>query len=330
MDAFIQSLFDKSIIFAVLLLLIGFVLLVKGADFFVDGSSQIAKKLKIPSIIIGMTVVAMGTSLPELAVSVNASLSNSNSLAISNAIGSNIFNLMAVIGLSAVMTPVAVQSYVLKRDFPMSVFATVVLLILGFISMSIGLIDGLVLLFIFVCFISAMVLAALKSRKEKLTLSDENESEEKELSAFKCILYIILGAAAIILGGDLVVDSAVCLAYSFGMSETLVGLTIVSIGTSLPELVTSVVAARKNEVDIALGNALGSNVFNILMILGVAGAISPMTVILNNLLDIAILIVLSLIVWAIAAKKRELKRSDGILMLVLYLAYMAYIIIRDM
>lgn len=317
---------------AILFLVVGFVLLVKGADIFVEGSSSIAKRFHVPSIIIGLTIVAMGTSLPEAAVSVTASLANRNTLAVSNVVGSNIFNLMVVIGFCAVLTPVAVQKVTLKRDFPFSVICAILLLILGYIGpMQLGHVDGAILLILFAFFIGTMIRSALKANKEgKAVASEEVEEADamKVMSVPKSLIFIVLGAAGIILGGDVVVNSASNIATSLGMSETLVGLTIVSIGTSLPELVTSVVAAHKNEVDMALGNAIGSNVFNILMVLGLAGAISPIPFLMENIIDIVILLVFSLIVWIFAWTKEKLCRTEGIIMVLLYAAYVVYICMR--
>lgn len=315
-------------------LLVGFVLLVKGADFFVEGSSSIAKRFRVPSIIIGLTIVAMGTSLPETAVSVTASLAGNNELAISNAIGSNIFNLMVVIGFCAIMTPVAVQKETLKRDFPFSVACAVLLLILGAIGpMTLGHIDGIVFIILFTVFILFMVRSALKASKEAKAAAveaakAEGEEEIKMIPIPLSILFIIGGGVGIAFGGDMVVESASRIATTFGMSQTLVGLTIVSIGTSLPELVTSIVAARKKEVDMALGNAIGSNIFNILMVLGIASAISPVAFIMENIIDIVILVVFSVMVWAFAWSKKKINRIEGIFMLVLYAAYAVYIVIR--
>ena len=317
---------------AIVFLLIGFVLLVKGADIFVEGSSSIAKKFKVPSIIIGLTIVAMGTSLPEAAVSVTASLANKNTLAVSNVVGSNIFNLMVVIGVCAIMTPVAVDKVTLKRDFPFSVICALLLLALGIIGpMSLGHIDGVIFLILFAGFIGLMIRTALKASKEgSAVVSEEVEAAEeiKILPMWKSILFIVIGAAGIILGGDVVVNSASNIAAKFGMSQTLIGLTIVSIGTSLPELVTSCVAAHKNEVDMALGNAIGSNIFNILFVLGIAGAISPMAFLNENVIDIVILLVFSLIVWLFAWTKKEIKRPEGLIMVLLYAAYVVYICMR--
>ena len=317
---------------AILFLIIGFVFLVKGADIFVEGSSSIAKKFKVPSIIIGLTIVAMGTSLPEAAVSVTASIANKNALAVSNVIGSNIFNLMMVIGVCAIMTPVAVNKATLKRDFPFSVISAILLLVLGLIGpMSLGHADGVIFLILFAGFIGLMIRSAMKASKEgNAVASEEIEAAEeiKIMPVWKSLLFIVIGAVGIIIGGDVVVDSASNIAAKFGMSQTLIGLTIVSVGTSLPELVTSIVAARKNEVDMALGNAIGSNVFNILFVLGIAGAISPMAFLTENVIDIVILVVFSLIVWLFAWTKKEIKRGEGLIMVLLYVLYVVYICMR--
>ena len=273
----------------------------------------------------------MGTSLPETAVSVVAAIQHKNTLAISNVVGSNIFNMMVVIGFCAIMTPVAVQKSTLKRDFPYSVFAALLLMILGGVGMKLGRFDSAVFLVFFAIFIGTMIRMALKAGKEGGHLqSEEIEATEsqKVMSMPKSLLFLVVGVAGIVIGGDVVVDSASNIALKIGMSQTLVGLTIVSIGTSLPELVTSVVAARKNEVDMALGNAIGSNIFNILFVLGLAGVISPMPFLMENIIDIMILIVLSLLIWGFAWTKEKISRKEGIVMLVLYVVYVIYICMR--
>lgn len=321
-----------SLPLAILFLVVGFVLLIKGADAFVDGSSSIAKRFHVPSIIIGLTIVAMGTSLPETAVSVTASLADNNALAISNAIGSNIFNLMVVIGVCALLTPVAVQRDVVRRDIPFSVFCALLLLGLGYFgSMTLGHLDGAILLGCFAGFLFYMIKKALDASRKGIAAADESiaEAENMEIMSIpKSLFFIVLGGAGIAVGGDVVVASASNLAVTFGMSQTLVGLTIVSVGTSLPELVTSIVAARKNEVDMALGNAIGSNVFNILMVLGIASAISPIAFLAENIIDIAVLFVFSLIVWLFAFTKKRIDKPEGFLMVALYAAYVVYACIR--
>ena len=316
-----------EIVKAIALLLVGFVFLLKGADFFVDGSSAVAKKLKVPSLIIGLTIVAMGTSLPELSVSITASLANSNALAVSNVIGSNIFNLMVVLGMSALMAVIEVSDDVTKKDFPFSVACAVLLLILGYLGMELGRIDGAIFLVIFIGFIVYQVLSALRARKAALSKGDE-EDEIKLIPMWRAAVYIIGGAVAVKFGGDWTVNGAKTLAAAFGLSENLIGLTIVAMGTSLPELVTSVVAAKKNELDMAVGNVVGSNVFNILMILGVASALSPIGFIMENVIDIGVLLGFSVLVWIFCAAKKKLGRLEGAVMLLAYAAYAVYICLR--
>lgn len=321
----------------ILLLAVGFAFLVKGADFFVEGSSSIAKKLKVPPIIIGLTIVAMGTSLPETAVSVTASLVQNNELAVSNVVGSNIFNLMFVIGVCSILTPIMVQKATVVRDIPLSLGCALFLLVLGIsglgdkTGMTLGHSDGVIFLIVFAGYIFTMVRSAMKARAagQKVEIEGVEECDNmKELSYGKSILFLIVGAAAIAFGGDLTVDTASRIAIELGMSQTLVGLTIVSIGTSLPELVTSVVAARKNEVDMAVGNAVGSNIFNILMVLGISSAISPVALIRENIIDIVLLMVFSVMVWIFAGTRKKIERKEGIIMVVVYLVYCAYIIAR--
>ena len=321
----------------ILLLAVGFAFLEKGADFFVEGSSSIAKKLKVPPIIIGLTIVAMGTSLPETAVSVTASLVQNNELAVSNVVGSNIFNLMFVIGVCSILTPIMVQKATVVRDIPLSLGCALFLLVLGIsglgdkAGMTLGHADGVIFLIVFAGYIFTMVRSAMKARAagQKVEIEGVEECDNmKELSYGKSILFLIVGAAAIAFGGDLTVDTASRIAIELGMSQTLVGLTIVSIGTSLPELVTSVVAARKNEVDMAVGNAVGSNIFNILMVLGISSAISPVALIWENIIDIVLLMVFSVMVWIFAGTRKKIERKEGIIMVVVYLVYCAYIIAR--
>lgn len=324
----------QSVPFAIVLLVIGFVLLVKGADGFVEGCSSIAKRFKVPSIIIGMTIVAMGTSLPETAVSITAAVKGNNALAISNAVGSNIFNLMVVIGICAILTPVVVQAGIIKRDIPFSLICAVLLLVLGAIGMLLGHLDGGILLVLFTCFILYMIRSAQKAMNQSKGLYVEKTEKLMEveelplLSVPKSLLFIIVGAAAISLGSNWVVNGASTIASAIGVSQNLIGLTLVAFGTSLPELVTSITAAKKKDVDMALGNAIGSNVFNILMVLGIAGAISPISFIMENVIDIIVLIACTVLVWSMAYRNKQLHRKDGIIMVVLYVIYVVYICMR--
>lgn len=322
---------------AILILVIGFVLLIKGADFFVEGSSSIAKKFHVPAMLIGMTIVAMGTSLPECAVSVTASLANNNSLAVSNVIGSNIFNLMVVCGACALFSPLTIRQDTLKKEFPLSIICAALMLVLGYIGMTLGHIDGIIFLVLFVGYLLWMIQSAKKARAA--VLSDPAQSVQVEQAEFveeniailptwKSLIFIIGGMIAIKFGGDFVVNGASSIASSMGLSQTLIGLTIVAMGTSLPELVTSLVAAKKGEVDMALGNVIGSDIFNILFVLGIATVISPISFLMENVIDIILLIIMSVIVLAFAWTRQQINRKEGILMLLMYAAYMVYICVR--
>lgn len=314
-------------------LILGFVLLIKGADFFVDGSSSVAKLLKVPTIIIGLTVVAFGTSMPEMSVSVTAALRGSNDLAVSNVIGSNIFNLLVVLGCCALVNPVQAKWSLLKKEFPFSIFITVILLLLvsdfsiskvlrGNETFVLGRLGGILMLILFVVFVYSTVKSALAARHEQI------EEEYEMMTPLKSALYIIGGLIGIVWGGDLVVDSACSIAETFGLSQTFIGLTIVALGTSLPELVTSMVAAGKGENDLAVGNVVGSNIFNILLILGVSGTITPIVLDVTAVYDSLILIVASIIVYVAALSKREIKRTEGTLFLLAYLVFFVYILVR--
>lgn len=319
-----------------ILLIIGFVLLIKGADFFVDGSSSVAKILKVPTIIIGLTVVAFGTSMPELSVSVTAALRGSNDLAVSNVLGSNIFNLLVVLGCCALVKPVAAKWSLLKKEFPFSILITIILLLVdsdfsimkildGNQGFVLGRWAGLLFLILFVLYIYATVKSALRSRAEA---KDMEEEEYKTMSPLKSGIYIVIGLIGIVWGGNLVVDSASNIALTFGWSQTFIGLTIVALGTSLPELVTSVVAARKGENDLAVGNVVGSNIFNILLILGVSSFITPITLDVTAVYDTIILIIASIVVYVSAISKREIQRKEGILFLLCYFAFFLYVFMR--
>lgn len=312
-----------------LLLIIGFVLLVKGADFFVDGNCSIARALRIPSLIIGLTVVALGTSAPEAAVSIAASLGGQTGIAIGNVVGSNIFNLLVVVGLSALMKPVAVSRSVLIRDIPFALLSCVALLIVSHdvnVENHLSRIDGVVLLIFFALFMFTTCASAIYQRKHHPIT--QGEDDPKPLPVGKTVLFTLGGLAGIVIGGKIVVSSATAIATSFGVSEHLIGLTIVAIGTSLPELVTSVVAARKGESDISLGNAIGSNIFNAFFILGMASAISPLSVDVFAAYDMIILTAITLVTYLFAFTGRKVSRIEGGGMILLYAVYMAYILMR--
>jgi cation:H+ antiporter len=310
------------------LLIVGFVLLVKGADVFVDGSSDIARYFGIPSFIIGLTIVAFGTSAPEAAVSITAAVKGQNGIAVGNVIGSNMFNLLMVLGACALVKPCPVQPSILKKEYPLSIAATVLFILLALMGAGSGQdftlsqIDGLILLAVFILFVIMTI------RKAKRNPVRESFGSQKKPSLLKGVLLSIIGLAAIIVGGQVVVNSASAIAASFGVSQTLIGLTIVAIGTSLPELVTSIAAALKGETDIAVGNVIGSNLFNILLVLGASVSIHPIKVEMINLYDAGILVAVSLLIMIPSAAKKEIRRGWGLLFLLLYAAYSYYIIIR--
>lgn len=304
---------------AYILLILGFILLIKGADFFVEGASSVAKLLKIPSIIIGLTIVAFGTSAPELAVSVNAAIKGNNGIALGNVVGSNIFNLLVVIGICAIIHTVNVDKKILNRDHIFNLILTAVLGVLLFIGSDVSRMDGIILLVFFAIFLFYTIRLALSDRQE-------SKEDEKILSPILSGIYIIGGLLAIVYGGDFVVDSASAIALQFGMSESLIGLTIVAVGTSLPELVTSIVAARKGEPDIALGNVIGSNIFNIAFILGISATIHPFSVQMSSVYDIVYLIAVSVLFY-VFAYRGKIDRVKGVILTALYIAYTIYLII---
>lgn len=316
----------------ILILLVGFLFLVKGADFFVDGASAIAKAFHIPSVVIGLTIVSFGTSLPELAVSVTSAIKGIDGIAIGNVVGSNIVNLMLVAGLAAAISPMEMGKSLMKKDFPFSILITMALFLMIsdkiFIPNETGNLisraDGIMLLLFFVIFMYSTISYSMANKNE----DEEETSDEKKSSVSKSILFTALGLAGVIAGGQMVVKSATFIAQAAGVSDTLIGLTVVAFGTSLPELVTSVIAAKKGENDIAMGNVIGSNIFNILFILGVSAAIRPLNVESTYIIDTLILIALSALVWIMARPKYKLNRACGILMVLLYAAYDFYIFVR--
>lgn len=308
----------------ILLLIVGMVLLIKGADFFVDGSSSVAKKLKIPSLVIGLTLVSMGTSAPEASVSITSSINGLSDISLGNIIGSNIFNLLIVMGVSLLFVPIFVSKETLIFEFPFVILITSLLALFSFVisPQELSRIEGLILLALFIFYLVFIILRAKKN-------PDKEEELPKEISWFKSIAFIVLGLLGVILGGNWVVSSSSFIAKQLGMSDALVGLTIVAIGTSLPELVTSFVAAKKGENEIALGNVLGSNIFNILFVLGLSSTISPLQIKENIVVDVVFCIVMTVVVLIISLKKKELKKLSGVLFIALYILYFVYIILRN-
>lgn len=306
-----------EILIQLILLVIGFVLLIKGADIFVDGSSGIAAKFGIPQLVIGLTIVAMGTSAPEAAVSISAALKGSADITIGNIVGSNILNILIILGISSAIVPLAVARSTIRYEIPFMILITVLLALLG-LDGSINIIDGIIFLAAFAAYLTYLFLMAKKEKQEEETPED--------ISAPKAVIFIILGLGMIILGSNFTVDAASAIAKALGLSERFIGLTIVALGTSLPELFTSVSAARKGNADIAIGNIVGSNIFNILFIIGISTLIVEVPFASNFIFDtiIAAAAAVMLLVCSLAGKGR-LKRWAGILMLISYAAYFAVI-----
>ncbi len=313
---------DAGIIIQIVLLLVGFVFLIKGSDFFVDGASSIASILKIPTIIVGLTIVAFGTSAPEAAVSITSSLVGSNAMAVSNVIGSNLFNMLMVIGIAALLSELLMEKQVLDFDLPFLVGITILWVVFIFIGWDITNIEGIILLIILLAYIIYLVLNARKSK-------EGTHVEKPKFSLPKSIFFIIVGLVGIILGGDLVVDSASAIAIAFGMSETLVGLTIVAIGTSLPELVTSITALKKGENQLVIGNVIGSNIFNILFVLGASSAISAIPLDSSMLIDVLFMIFVTILCFIFGKTQDKYDKKEGVVLIALFIVYMAFAILRN-
>lgn len=313
-----------EIFLQILFLIIGMALLIKGADFFVDGSKDVATRMRIPAVVIGLTLVSIGTSLPEASVSITSAINGANDLSFGNVVGSNIFNCFIVIGLCSMIVPMIVSKDILKYDMPIliGIMALLILFAYAITPYEISRIESGVL---FATFILYLVFTFLRVRKQDN--NEENETVTRKL--WLSILLIILGVTGIIVGGKFVVDSAKQLALEFGMSEMLVGLTVVAVGTSLPELVTSLVAAKKGEQDIAVGNAIGSCLFNIIFILGFSGMLEPITLLKDSYIDIIFMVIAVLITFAFSVKTKKINRIEGLIMVLLYVGYLTYIIIRN-
>ena len=311
---------------SVILIVVGLILLIKCADMFVDGCSNVAKALGIPSLIIGLTIVAFGTSAPEAAVSVTASLKGANGISLGNVVGSNICNLLLVLGISGLGGCLTAKKKIITRDFIYAIFSSIVMFILSFSFFLNGgtkgvidRVDGLILLCFLGIYLYALIGDALRSVRTK---------EEKTEFNVKDIILIIVGIIGIVLGGQLVVNSATDIANMLNVSQNVIALTIVAIGTSLPELVTSVVASKKGEVDIAIGNVVGSNIFNIFFILGLSSAISPITFGVETFIDILVMVASSFMVYILLLKNMRIGNKKGIILLSSYALYMVYILMR--
>ena len=311
---------------SILLIIIGFVLLIVGADLLVDGASGIAKKFHIPEIIIGLTIVSIGTSMPELFVSITSALEGHSDMAIGNVIGSNLSNLLLILGLSAMIKPVVFQKETRLYEIPMCLASTLILMIFCNTNAKISRGESAVLLILFCMFILYTIFMAQKESQKNIVEIDVKE--EKKNSTFKIIIFIILGIIGLKIGGDLAVDNAVVVANYFNLSEKLISLTILAIGTSLPELVTSVTAAVKGNSDIAIGNIIGSNIFNILLIIGVSSMIHPITYNMSYNFDISILVISTIIlaIFPFIPPKDKMSRANGVIYFLMYLMYLGFLI----
>ncbi len=307
-----------NLLLQMIILAVGFILLVKGADWFVDGSSSVAAKLKIPQIVIGLTIVAMGTSAPEAAVSITAALSGNAAITVGNIVGSNILNILIILGLSSVIVPLAVAKSTIKIDIPVMIAITVLLIIFG-LDGVISLLEGLIFLVVFAGYL-AFLFVMTKEENETVMV--------KEMTIFKALIFTVVGLLLIILGSKLTVDSATKIAQFFGISERFIGLTVVALGTSLPELFTSVNAARKGNADIAIGNIVGSNIFNILFVIGISAAIIPVPFEPAFITDTIIAVAAAVLLLICPLKNKKLNRTHGIIMLLCYTAYFIFLLYK--
>ncbi len=307
-----------EILLQVLLLAVGFGMLVKGADWFVDGAAGIAEKFGIPQLVVGLTIVAMGTSAPEAAVSITAALKGTAGIAVGNVVGSNILNILVILGLTGTITSVAVQKSTLFYEIPYMLLVTLVLLFVGMQGNSVNFVEGIIFWIMFILYLAYLFVMAKKGRQ-----SAEESKENRPV--WKLLLWGVLGGVVVVWGSNITVDSATALAEAIGLSEKFIGLTIVALGTSLPELVTSVTAAKKGNADIAIGNIVGSNIFNILFVLGTSALIIPITFESSFVIDSIIAVAAGVLLWIATVKSKKLTRPWGILMLVGYAAYFVYL-----
>ncbi len=314
-----------------LTLLIGFALLIKGADIFVDGASSIAKKFNVSPMLIGLTIVAMGTSAPEAAVSVSSSLAGQNDMSIANVVGSNFFNILIVLGVSSIIAKLPVEKETIKKDTPFLIFISILLLALS-LNFNLSRLDGVIFLVLFILFLINMIKSNISSKDIESSSGETaiaiEATDTKSIHMPKTLLLCLIGIVGIVFGGDLVVNSATNIATSFGMSANLVGLTIVAMGTSLPELVTSVIAVKKGETEIAIGNVIGSNIFNILLVLGLAALIHSMAVSVVAIIDTIFMTAVTILLYIFIKKNNSLTKIHGIIFVIIYFIYLIYTIIR--
>ncbi len=311
-----------QLLIQVVLLVVGFVMLIKGADWFVDGAASLAGKFGIPQLVIGLTIVAMGTSAPEAAVSISAALQDNAGITIGNVVGSNIMNVLVILGLASVIIPIAVKKSTVKYEIPFTILITVVLAVLGLMDNKISRLEGVILWVLFIAYLAYLFLMTKKGEAEV----EENESKLDKV--WKMIVFILIGGGLIVWGSDVTVDAATKIAQYFKMSDQLIGLTIVALGTSLPELITSVTAAKKGNADIAIGNIVGSNIFNILFVVGTTALITPVVYAQSFLVDSIVAVATMVLLWLLVLNKdRKLKRWGGAILLVGYVAYFAYLML---
>ncbi len=315
-----------NMVWQIVLLIIGFVMLIKGADWFVDGAAGIADKLHIPQLIIGLTIVAMGTSAPEAAISISASVQGSADIAVGNVLGSNILNVLIILGITSIITPLAVQKSTVKYELPFVIIISVIFGLIGLFDNSIGFIDGILLWVLFIAYIAYLFIMT-KRGKIQADESNDEDNDKKPKKVWQLILFGIIGIALVVLGSNITVNAATEIATMFGMSERFIGLTIVALGTSLPELVTSITAALKKNADIAIGNIVGSNIFNILFVIGTSALITPVAYQSQFLIDSIFCVATAMLLLLLVLNKdKKLKRWGGIIMLICYVGYFVYLI----
>ena len=302
------------------LLLVGFVMLIQGADIFVEGAAGIAAKFGIPQLVIGLTIVAMGTSAPEAAVSITAACKGNADITIGNVVGSNIMNVLVILGVTAVIVAVAVQASTVRYEIPFVILVSVVLLFMGALDGKIGRMDGVILWLLFLVYLVYLFLMTKHGKEEERAQAND--------PMWKLLVFVVLGAALIVLGADVSVDAASEIARVIGLSERFIGLTIVALGTSLPELCTSVVAAKKGKADLAIGNIVGSNIFNILFVVGSTALIIPVPFNPAFVIDTVVAIGAAVLLWICVVKNKKLVRSGGIVMLAGYAVYFAYLMMK--
>lgn len=307
-----------EIVLQCFLLALGFLMLVKGADWFVDGAAGIADRFGVPQLIIGLTIVAMGTSAPEAAVSITAGLKNNAGITIGNIVGSNILNILIILGITSLIVAVAVANSTIRYEIPFMLFITVLLLGMGYTGQKISFWEGIVLWIVFLFYLGYLFVMAKKNQEDQ-------SQEYQKLPIWKLLLAVLVGLVAVVWGSDITVDAATALAKGFGLSERFIGLTIVALGTSLPELVTSVSAAIKGKADIAIGNIVGSNIFNILFVVGTTALIIPVVFEPKFLIDTFIAFGAGLVLLLCVARRKKLVRMHGVIMLICYIAYFIYL-----